>query len=266
MVRDKVLEHDAATGQINATHSLPESVNAKTHQWGYVAYRDGILFGTATIREAIERQRRRRGNPGREATDTIFAIDVKSGEHLWAYQGKSIAHHTAPNRVFFIDSTVTSEQREAILRQDKAELESLTGEDAKRAEERMKELDVRLAVSLDAKTGEELWSKPVDVTDCSEIGTGGGRLTLIYHEGALLLCGANANGHYWKQFVAGEFSRRRLVVLSPEGDVIERILRHCGLWEGPIRTLATARGPPTGPQQVSDLPRELQLVLDPEYL
>ena len=29
-------------------------------------------------------------------------------------------------------------------------------------------------------------------------------------------------------------------------DVVERILRHCGLWEGPIRTLATARGPPTG--------------------
>ena len=103
------------------------------------------------------------------------------------------------------------------MRQDTAELEKLTGEDAKRAEERMKELDVRLAVALDAKTGEQLWSKPVDVTDCSEIGTGGGRLTLIYNEGALLLCGANANGHYWKQFVAGEFSRRRLVVLSSEG-------------------------------------------------
>ncbi len=26
--------------------------------------------------------------------------------------------------------------------------------------------------------------------------------------------------------------------------VIERILRHCGLWEGPIRTFASARGPP----------------------
>ena len=27
-------------------------------------------------------------------------------------------------------------------------------------------------------------------------------------------------------------------------DVVERILRHCGLWEGPIRTLAGARAPP----------------------
>ncbi len=27
-------------------------------------------------------------------------------------------------------------------------------------------------------------------------------------------------------------------------EVVERILRHCGLWEGPIRTLAGARAPP----------------------
>ena len=48
--------------------------------------------------------------------------------------------------------------------------------------------------------------------------------------------------------------------------VIERILRHWGLWEGPIRTLANQRGPPTNSEQVLDEPRELQLVLDPEFL
>ncbi len=49
-------------------------------------------------------------------------------------------------------------------------------------------------------------------------------------------------------------------------EVIERILRHCGLWEGPIRTLANARGPPKGSGRDPDEPRELQLVLDPEFL
>jgi hypothetical protein len=58
---------------------------------------------------------------------------------------------------------------------------------------------------------------PVDVTDCSEIGTGGGKLTMLYDRNVLLLCGANANGHYWQQFMAGEFSRRRLVALSADG-------------------------------------------------
>ncbi len=73
-------------------------------------------------------------------------------------------------------------------------------------------------------------------------------------------------------------------------EVIERILRHCGLWEGPIRTLASPRAPPPGAEAANDRqlvldeeflqcqrlehrlenqpvePCELQLVLDPEYL
>ena len=72
-----------------------------------------------------------------------------------------------------------------------------------------------------------------------------------------------------------------------QAEVIERILRHCGLWEGPVRTLATARAPPPAskprPASYSELelvaddeflefqrcenrPGELQLVLDPEFL
>jgi hypothetical protein len=51
-------------------------------------------------------------------------------------------------------------------------------------------------------------------------------------------------------------------------DVVEKILRHCGLWEGPLRTLATARSPPRAEDSDRDAsePRELQLVLDPEFL
>ena len=50
-------------------------------------------------------------------------------------------------------------------------------------------------------------------------------------------------------------------------DVVERILRHCGLWEGPIHALASARSTPHKPSnQDCDEPRELQLVLDPELL
>jgi hypothetical protein len=30
----------------------------------------------------------------------------------------------------------------------------------------------------------------------------------------VVLCGANANGHYWRQFLSGDFSERRLVALS----------------------------------------------------
>ncbi len=48
--------------------------------------------------------------------------------------------------------------------------------------------------------------------------------------------------------------------------VIERILRHCGLWEGPLRTLATARAPPRVPTPTPAEPGELELVPDDEFL
>jgi hypothetical protein len=152
-----------------------------------------------------------------DATDGLFAIDIATGKHLWNYQGKSISHHTiahGPDRVFFIDSSITSEQREELLRKDKSELASLSGKERDLAEERAKAADVRLTVALDAKTGAKLWEQAVDVTDCSDIGIGGGKLTMLYANDSLLLCGANANGHYWKQFVAGDFQRRRMVALS----------------------------------------------------
>jgi hypothetical protein len=47
---------------------------------------------------------------------------------------------------------------------------------------------------------------------------------------------------------------------------MEELWHQCGLWEGPIRTLANPRGPPFAPERAPDEPRELQLVLDPEFL
>jgi len=208
---------DAASGQVQRVHRLPPSRDGKMYSWGYLAYRSGLLFGTATMREELQQALRRRGRQTQDATDAVFCIDVKSGRHVWLYEGQNIVHRTialGPDRVFFIDSSISSEQRAALLKQDKQALKKLSGEQALLAEQRMKNLDARLAVALDSRTGKKLWSQPVDVTDCSEIGTGGGKLTLLYKNNTLLLCGANANGHYWKQFMDGEFSRRRLVALS----------------------------------------------------
>jgi hypothetical protein len=50
-----------------------------------------------------------------------------------------------------------------------------------------------------------------------------------------------------------------------QADVIERILRHCGLWEGPLRTLASARAPPHGSPPDPDDPCDLKFVPDPEF-
>ena len=216
-VKDECLELDAATGHVLRLHRLPASQDDGQHEWGYVATQNGILFGAATIRKEIELKQRRRGKQTVDATDVLFAIDLTSGQFKWTYQGNSISHHTiaiGPDKVFFIDSSITSVQREQLLRDDKSNLAILEGNEKSIAEERALRADIRRAIALDMQSGKSLWEQSVDVTDCSDIGAGGGKLTLMYSNGTLILGGANANGHYWKQFVAGEFSRRRLVALS----------------------------------------------------
>lgn len=216
-VKDECLELDAATGIVLRTLRLPSAQDDDRHEWGYLATDGKLLFGAATVRKELEQRQRRRGKVTEDATDCLFAIDLATGKHLWTFQGNVISHHTiaiGPDRVFFIDSSITSEKRAEILREDKSQLELLTGKEREIAEQRALNADIRRAVALEASTGKVLWSNPVDVTDCSDIGAGGGKLSLMYHNDTLLLGGANANGHYWKQFVAGDFSRRRLVALS----------------------------------------------------
>jgi len=209
-VGDKCLRLDAETGQTGATYAMPPRPEDASHRWGYLGYVDGILYGSGMTQAGV--------------SDLVFAIDTRNGKRLWTYEGKNIGNLTiaiGDGWVFFVESSLTPEQREALLRKDKSYLMNLEGEQAKKAEQAQKRLDARLAVALDARTGGKLWGKPVDVTDCSRIGIAGGELTAMYRDGVLVLCGANANGHYWRQFLSGEFSRRRLVALSAKtGDVL----------------------------------------------
>ncbi|RPH75142.1 hypothetical protein EHM76_02285, partial [bacterium] len=199
---DRCLRLDAETGKTLATYRLP-SMGEGSARWGFLACCDGVIYGSAMPNQAVSKG--------------LFAFDVASGELLWQYKGGNIVNLTialGDGWLFFVDSSITPGQREQLLRQDKSHLANLKDGDARQAEEAMKKLDARMAVALDAKTGGKLWEIPADVTDCSRTAVAGGELTTMYHNGVVVLCGANANGHYWKQFLSGQFSERRLVALS----------------------------------------------------
>ncbi|UCF14956.1 MAG: PQQ-binding-like beta-propeller repeat protein, partial [Phycisphaerales bacterium] len=197
-IKDKCLRLDAETGETRMTYNAPGGA-----PWGYIAYVDGILYGSTLTATGV--------------SDSIFAIDAGDGKTLWTCKGKNIINLTIAlgnGWLFFVDSSLSPDERQAMLKRDKSFLRSLPVELAKKAEQKQKKLDVRRVIALDARTGGKLWSQAVDVTDCSQIGIGGGELSLMYREGVIVLGGANANGHYWRQFLAGEFSERRLVALS----------------------------------------------------
>lgn len=216
-VDDKCTEIDAATGKVRRVHTAPQADDGVPRVWGYVGVYDGMLLGTSTVRKDLEASLRRRGHTVANTTHAIFAIDVASGKQKWIYTGKNILHVTiavGDGHVFMIDSSISPQQRETLLKEDKTALKDLPPAEAEKKEAELKKLDLRLAVALDADSGELQWSVPVDVTDCSYVGIGGGQLTLMYREGHVLICGANANGHYWRQFLSGQFSKRRLLVLE----------------------------------------------------
>jgi outer membrane protein assembly factor BamB len=197
-IAGKCLRLDAETGETRATYNAPGGAT-----WGYIAHVDGILYGSTLTTTGV--------------SGSVFAIDTRDGKTLWSCQGKNIINLTIAlgnGWLFFVDSSLSPDERQAMLKMDKSFLRSLSAEQAKKAEQEQKKLDVRRVVALDARTGGQLWSQAVDVTDCSQIGIGGGELSLMYREGVVVLGGANANGHYWRQFLAGEFSERRLVALS----------------------------------------------------
>ncbi|MCP4082821.1 MAG: hypothetical protein GY743_21550 [Planctomycetaceae bacterium] len=51
-----------------------------------------------------------------------------------------------------------------------------------------------------------------------------------------------------------------------QSDVFQRIFRHCGLWQGCLRTHASPRAPPNAASPKPTAPREFVLVPDGELL
>jgi outer membrane protein assembly factor BamB len=221
-INDSCKALDAATGKVLAEYRTPPSQDGIDRAWAFVAVDDNQVFGSSTLREELEEKMRRRGLTIKSQTDAIFAFDNKTGEMQWMYRGENLLHTTiaiGPDHLYFIESSLTPEERQSLYRSDKGELKNLTGEAALKAEAEMKQLDARRAVALDRRSGKKVWEMPVDVTDTTNVSAGGGNLTVMYADGRLLLCGANANGHYWKQFLAGEFEKRKLLVLDAKSGV-----------------------------------------------
>ena len=53
------------------------------------------------------------------------------------------------SQMFFVESTLSDDERDALLRQDKSALKDLPPDEAKKKEEELKKLDVRRAVDHD---------------------------------------------------------------------------------------------------------------------
>ncbi len=211
---DKCLRLDPATGETKATYS-----DTKPQPWGYVACVGGLLYGS------------RSADSGE--SDRLFAVDIKTGEVRWAHEAKQIPNNSiaiGDGQIFFVTSGVTDDERQKAIEEQHAIIKNLPEPLRAKAKTAPEKADVRMVVALDATTGQVRWKKPVDLTNC-----GGyheavpGRHILpaaMYNNGVFTLFGVYVDGHYWKQFFAGQFDTRRITALSGKDGKL--------LWSRPI--------------------------------
>lgn len=188
VVGQKCLRLDAATGKTLREYKIPPTKDEPAKTWNYVALSGTTLYGS-------------------DNTNRIFAINAKTGKCIWTHGAKNLMTVTisiGDGGLFYVDRTVTPAQEAEAMKAVPERPKPAKSDDAKRP-------DVRLVVRLSAKTGKVDWAKPLFVGDSiPKITYGAGDITMMYSKGVVLIAGQPWNGHFWREFFAGKFSRRSL--------------------------------------------------------
>ena len=152
--------------------------------------------------------------------DMVFAQDSEAGKVLWTYEGRQIASLTlsvGDEKVFLAESLTTGAEHEQAL----SERRHLIADGTYVETEAMKQADpytpsdVRRVVALNAKTGEKLWDRVVDLTGCC-----GDAMGSAYQDDVLLFFGCVGNHDAWR-FRENQLAFRRIVALSAStGEVL----------------------------------------------
>jgi len=157
--------------------------------------------------------------------DMVFALDPDTGDVLWTHQGERIANLTmsiGEGKVFFAECAVTDTLTDRALHERRALIDRGVYEETEdmKTVERYRPSDVRVAVALDVRSGEKLWTTPVDFTGCC-----GDAMGSACQEDILLFFGCVGN-HDAFRFRENQLKYRRIVAMSAStGEV---------LWSRPV--------------------------------
>jgi outer membrane protein assembly factor BamB len=157
----KCFRLDTATGDLMTTYEAPRNADGKPGTWGYIACKDGVLFGSSAneshiVRHAYIRADEQMKHQFSEST-SLFAIDIETKKLLWHYQAKESIRHNAiaigSGRIHLIDRPVAPD-------------DLLVNAPARRGEQPRvpaKGQPTGKLVSLDVRTGKQIWSSDDDV-------------------------------------------------------------------------------------------------------
>jgi outer membrane protein assembly factor BamB len=151
---------DAATGKILATYTAPAAGDGQAANWGYLAYEDGVLYGSLANRQHIVRHGYLRADDEMQQqfseSSALFALDAETGNLLWRYDAAASIRHNAiaigGGRVFLVDRPLA--EGDLLVR--------AVPKGTKPAAPAPAHAPGTL-FALDAKTGRQLWNVGQDV-------------------------------------------------------------------------------------------------------
>ncbi len=193
MTCDKVFAMDTETGEMLWDHDGQKIANIT------IVLGDGkIFFADST---ASDEQRAQAMKSQREMiTKGVYKEregileELHAKKAILAERKKKDPSYSNRTLAYLIDSL------EAELYKDENPEGSLTPADS----------DIRIVTALDARTGEALWSKPVDLTGCT-----GDKMGAAYSKGLLLFFGNHGNHDAWR-FREGGMKWRRITAMTGE--------------------------------------------------
>ncbi|MEM7010690.1 MAG: PQQ-binding-like beta-propeller repeat protein, partial [Verrucomicrobiota bacterium] len=155
---DRCLRINLATGEREAEFPTPAAADAEepNRNWGFLAYHDGLLFGS-TLNDAHRVSPRYKLTELRTESTSLFAMNAKTGELKWRFQPEGSIRNNAiaisGKRVFAIDRPVIEADHIADPKRGGRQGDKLAAE----------EIPSGTLIAFDAQTGDELWRKDDDI-------------------------------------------------------------------------------------------------------
>ena len=144
------LKLDLQTGRKLAEFATPTDTDAPNHNWGYVAYADGLVFGSV-LNDAHKVSPRYRNIRLRTESVLVFALDATTGEVRWKYRPE----HSVRNNAIAISSGTVYLIDRPIMPADR--IDNPTPNGKHRQALAPGEQPGGTLIAMDARTGEVAW-------------------------------------------------------------------------------------------------------------
>lgn len=152
----RCLRIDLATGKLVREIATPVPADAANRNWGYLAFENGLLFGSVENAAHNVSPRYQLTNLRTESV-LFFAVDPASGAVKWQYQPKGSIRHNAVaiagERVYLIDRPIVEADRVTNPRRDGKSAPKLTHN----------QMPPGTLLAIEAATGKVLWENRDDV-------------------------------------------------------------------------------------------------------